>query len=430
MSGKDNNAFILLGGLESSVNPEFIHALEERNFAVLVIDRPINRKGDTNFINSAIPEALVAEIFCVEPDNYREVMQKVLAWAEVYNLAGVLNTTEEYLLCGAHIADYLSLPGPGMFASLVSSDKSIQRTYFNEYSPATYSMSLASLPADMRFPLLLKPVGRHGGSGLLIINDADELEQQVSSQSSEVFILEEYIEGRDFSIETLVQNGQVVYENITEEYSLAPPLGHLEMGYSIPAETIDEDTIAKAYAINRKIVSALKVQAGICHIEYRVDRKDDVYLIEIAARPPGDSLLNMYGLAVGEPIERQILNCLLGEAVVYPRPNRLVRQKYFVHEKGVFLSIDGLPNYAKPNVYHITRTRYRLGKLETKPAVGIDEVILNYATGDHLSPLSDASTRVGSCIYSADDADSMAELESRWVNNISIAQTGRNMHSV
>lgn len=414
-------AIILFGGFESSFSPGFFYAARERGLTVLVIDRPMNRRGCRSFINAAIPQSFVSEVLLCEPHDYRRMLEETANWARRYRLVGLFNTTEEFVVASAHMAALFGFVGPGMFAALVSVDKGLQRRLFHDFSPAVYHD--ASSAAKARFPLYVKPAGRHGGSGLKLIADAVQMTREIEALSKESFLLEEYIEGLDCSIETLVQDQRIVYVNITEEHSLPPPLGHLEMGYSMPPQHVNERAASRVYAMNRIIVSALRVQAGICHIEYRVDANDNVFLMEVAVRPPGDSLLDMYRLSVGAPMEPQILNCVLGGPVHYSKPTRPVKQKFFVHEEGLFMALNGLPSGVVANVYPLTRQRPYQRSRALDAQAGIDEVLLHYSPGDQLPGLSDASTRIGSFVYSAPDTKTLEEFEQNAVRDINVVQS-------
>jgi hypothetical protein len=125
----------------------------------------------------------------------------------------------------------------------------------------------------------------------------------------EALLLEACVHGRKFSVETVVQRGKIVFENITQKRTNETESRFfVEMAHTIPAINLTEEEeqlllAANRAIINRAIIAHLDFQDGIAHGEYRVTASQQVYMMEIAARNPGDAILQLYLLATGEALE-------------------------------------------------------------------------------------------------------------------------------
>ena len=144
------------------------------------------------------------------------------------------------------------------------------------------------------------------------------------------------------------------------------------------------------------------------HSEWRVTEAGKPYLMEIAARTPGDGLTVLYHLACGQPIETQIIRVALGEEVDYPPPRRYARQVYFDHRPGVLRDV----TVDWPGV-EVTW----LGEADLWPATqpgepgdgpALRSVLALCRRGSRLAPLSYSDDRAVTFFI---DADTEAELD-------------------
>jgi hypothetical protein len=207
----------------------------------------------------------------------------------------------------------------------------------------------------------------------------------------------------------------VFFENVTEEARLPAPLSHLEMVHSTPPTSLSAGEVAEALRLNRIILQRIGFRSGMTHNEFRRDRSGRIRFIEIAARPPGDSLPRLYALATGLPIEEQVLNCVLGEAVDYPAPARWARQTFFAHEtSGLFRGVEGLPADVVPNPYFERQSRALCDASQRGAPSRLHEVFLYYQPGEQLPLLKDASTRLGFYLVSAPDRESLLAADGAW----------------
>jgi phosphoribosylamine-glycine ligase len=71
---------------------------------------------------------------------------------------------------------------------------------------------------DVDFPAVVKPVGRHSSSGVAMVDDLDSLRQQLTTYPEhETLLVETKVIGQEYSVESLVQHGEVIFSSATRK---------------------------------------------------------------------------------------------------------------------------------------------------------------------------------------------------------------------
>lgn len=405
---KNPPAVIWCGALASARYPDFHAYIAERGLAVLAIDQPSSA-------SPLIGEVHDEERLLVDPGDTHRILAMVAHWARHYDVRGVLNTVESFVVPAAMAAELLDLPCPGLRAAVICRDKYLQRQYLAAWSPP-FAMVAPDLPAlDFdAFPAVFKPTGRHGGSGIVRVVSRAELEAHLAREPlarEEGYLLESFIEGLDISVESLVQDGAVVFESISDERETPAAYDFLEMGYTMPTVRTPAAVADAIYATNRRIIERLGIVTSMVHAEYRVTRSNQVFLIEVGARVPGDGMMEMYKRSTGQSLEAEVIKLALGERAAYPRPRRLVRKVFFEHTPGTLVDVrvDGFGNQPVYLPEGGARPRVEPMNAESGPVLG--EILIEFARGDVLQPLREARDRCGSFVLEAESVEQLPALE-------------------
>ena len=117
------------------------------------------------------------------------------------------------------------------------------------------------------FPIIVKPIDRSGSRGIFKVSSIDELDLAIMDAKKVSFtnklLIEEYIEGNEFSIEALTQNGVHKILQITEKFTSGAP-NFIEHAHLSPAR-ISKDTKIKALEIIQESLNSLNVRNGASH---------------------------------------------------------------------------------------------------------------------------------------------------------------------
>ena len=164
-------------------------------------------------------------------------------------------------------------------------------------------------------------------------------------------LLEQFIEGPEFSIEIIVWNGKVNVLTVTDKKTTGAP-HFVELGHSQPScfPAADVETLEAAAVAG---VKALGVDNCACHAEAKLmDGK--VYLMEIGARLGGDFIsTELTHLSTGIDMVAAAINVALGvEPDLSPKEEqRGVCIRYFCPKPGKLVSICNTEILKNPRVY-------------------------------------------------------------------------------
>ena len=143
--------------------------------------------------------------------------------------------------------------------------------------------------SDFNFPLIIKPSDAHSSRGVYLVNEYKELlnyEQKSRNFSSDnSIIIEEYIEGPEYSIEAITSKGKTTIIQYTEKIVTPHPYT-VEMGHIQPASFNNKQKHEIKSLVN-KAIKALGIDNSATHTELKMSKSGPV-VIEIGARLGGD----------------------------------------------------------------------------------------------------------------------------------------------
>ena len=157
------------------------------------------------------------------------------------------------------------------------------------YMTATADEQEIHLEDGFTFPLVVKPSQSSAGRGVKMVNSTQDLEIAVNGakeiSKDGYALIEEFIAGNQYSIETISREGQHIILGVTREY-FGPPPFFAETQQMFPAD-IDPAKEARIRSCVLDTLNALGIQHGACHVELRTTPEDELYIIEIASRIGG-----------------------------------------------------------------------------------------------------------------------------------------------
>lgn len=205
---------------------------------------------------------------------------------------------------------------------------------------------------------ILKPSRNSGSRGIAKVSrDMDKADFinayniALNESRDKSVLLEQFIEGPEFSIEIIVWNGKVNVLTVTDKKTTGAP-HFVELGHNQPScYSAEEVEILKAAAVSG--VKALGVNNCACHAEAKLmDGK--AYLMEIGARLGGDFIsTELTHLSTGIDMVAAAINVALG---IEPNLNSQEEPKgvcirYFCPKPGKLVSIGNTEILKDPRVY-------------------------------------------------------------------------------
>ena len=242
------------------------------------------------------------------------------------------------------------------------------------------------------FPIIVKPTDRSGSRGVTKVESRECLEKAIKRAQSESFersaIIEEYINGDEYSCECISENGKHYFLAFTKKYTTGSPnfieTGHLEPA-NIPKPIADK---LKKYIF--KALDALGVKNGASHTEFKLDQDGDFCIIEIGARMGGDCIgSDLVKISTGIDFTEKVIDVAVGKKLTLaPKPN-----KYSAIIKFIFNQND-LKNVKKLNQAH-PELVYYMSDLS-----------------DFNHTVKDSSSRIGFVIYKVQDQNKLNKIRS------------------
>lgn len=155
---------------------------------------------------------------------------------------------------------------------------------------------------EVGFPLVAKPPAGAGARNTERIEHAAALEHWLTEQpphAERPLLLEEFLSGREHSLETVSINGRAVWHSLTH-YD-PTPLEVLEQPWVqwcvvLPRE-VDDPRYDDIRTVGAQALTALGMDTGVSHCEWFRRADGSIAISEIAARPPGAQITTMISRA-------------------------------------------------------------------------------------------------------------------------------------
>ena len=217
-------------------------------------------------------------------------------------------TWEPYVILAARIRERLGLPGLTVEQVLPFRDKERMKQVLDEagirtprHESATTEAQVREAAARIGYPLIVKPIDGAGSADTFRVDSDEELEEVLPQVAHvEELSVEEFVDGEEFTYDTVCADGQVVFENIAW-YRPRPLIGRTQEWISpmtIALRDLDDEGLQAGREMGRRVLEVLGFRSGFTHMEWY--RKDDGEVVfgEIGARPPGARLVEVMNHAV------------------------------------------------------------------------------------------------------------------------------------
>lgn len=232
----------------------------------------------------------------------------------------VTAATDKPLVMMARIAEKYGFPFFSVATAQWSTDKFQMKQRFLEGGVPCAKGRLVKSAAeveDFEYPVIVKPRDNSGSRGVKLCRNKEELEQSMTEaleySKLDSVLVEEFIDGPEYSIEGLHYDGKSEVIQFTEKKTTEFPY-NVELGHIQPANINDENK-QKIREIVAKIGKALKFENCPSHTELKINERG-IFVIETSPRLGGDYITSTLTLlSTGINLEDQLLHIALGEKV-------------------------------------------------------------------------------------------------------------------
>ncbi len=243
------------------------------------------------------------------------------AVVEKYGINAIATAaTDKPLVMMARIAEKYGFPFYSVETAQWSTDK-FQMKHRFELGDVPHAqgrlISKVQEAEGLVFPVIVKPRDNSGSRGVKLCRNAEELkasiEEALGNSKLDTVLVEEFIEGPEYSIEGLHYDGKSEVIQFTEKKTTEFPY-NVELGHKQPAN-ISEENQQKIREIVSKIVKAMNFVNCPSHTELKINDRG-IFVIETSPRLGGDYITStLTPLSTGINLEDQLLHIALGESV-------------------------------------------------------------------------------------------------------------------
>lgn len=321
------------------------------------------------------------------------------AVVEKYGVNAIVTAaTDKPLVMMARVAEKYGFPFYSVETAQWSTDKYQMKQRFLEGGvPCARGRLIARVEEadDLYYPLIVKPRDNSGSRGVKLCRNKVELQEamQEALQYShlDTVLVEEYIEGQEYSIEGLHYEGKSEVIQFTEKTTTEFPY-NVELAHKQPANLTENQKNDIREQVS-KIASCMHFENCPSHTELKINERG-IFIIETSPRLGGDYITStLVPLSTGINMEDQLLNISLGEKLdtQTERVEKASGVCFFCLPEGLVKKID-------PQINDVATW------------LGVHSFQLKLKAGDEVHKITSSLNRYGEVIVSTDNRDELDKL--------------------
>lgn len=335
------------------------------------------------------------------------------------SIDNVFSLTEFQLENAARLRENLKLVGDYTQVTINTRDKYKTRLQLDKYKIPNIRYEkcrtedlLDVYRLKMPKKCVIKPLDLTGSIGVQKVNSEEDIIDFLSTykkhdmlSGQESFLLEEFIEGKEISVEGFVIEKKFHLIGITEKFTTGEPY-FIEIGHRLPMQINDKSLEMAIINYTEACIQALGITQGPIHEELRLSKSGPL-LIEIHTRYGGDNITelisNVYGLNIYELYYKTLL-----EEEIYnftANPKRICQIKFFFTNEGC--------------IEKLIVDEDLLQKTEIK------KFTIHKKVGDIIEAYPHRLASIGSVIFQADNYEAITSLEREIEDKVKITVIGR-----
>lgn len=326
---------------------------------------------------------------------------------EKYGIDAIVTAaTDKPLVMMARIAEKYGFPFYSVETAQWSTDKFQMKERF-ELGGVPHAqgrlISKVEETEGLVFPVIVKPRDNSGSRGVKLCRDKNELQisidEALENSKLDTVLVEEFIEGPEYSIESLHHDSKSEVIQFTEKKTTEFPY-NVELGHIQPANISDENK-QKIREIISKIGKALNFENCPSHTELKINERG-IFVIETSPRLGGDYITStLTPLSTGVNLEDELLRISLGETInPLPKAVQYSGVRFFAFQEGSI--VKHAPNVDFVNGWpHVVDFSFTLKE------------------GDKVNRITSSLNRYGQLILQAGNRDAIEEAFEKYEKVIS-----------
>src|SRR5580700_3742746 len=214
---------------------------------------------------------------------------------------------EPYMVLAARLREELGLPGLTVAQTVPFRDKERMKQLLDAAGLRTPWHTEAQTVADVwaaaervGYPLIVKPIDGAGSADTYRVDSAAELDSVLPMiRHVPVVSVEEFVDGEEFTYDTICAGGQVLFENICQYHPrpLVTKMHEWISPVTVALRDLDDPSLSMGRELGLNVIAALGFRDGFTHMEWYRKAGGEVVFGEIGARPPGARTVDVMNYA-------------------------------------------------------------------------------------------------------------------------------------
>ena len=302
-----------------------MNAVTKLDLKVLVIT------DKSQVFNEYFPDNVISMNF----ENWQESLENIYEWSLRYDLKAVIGVDEESIVLAAKLSESLCIEHNSLESVKVTKDKYLMRNALKKFGLKTPWFKRFSVHetrkdifTELSYPCVIKPTFLSASQGVLRVNSfeefgkgcemlthllAEEEIKKIGGDQAKWILVEEYIAGKEVSIEGIVIDGELKDLAIFDKPETLEGPTFPETIFIAPS-ILDEYLQLSLLETAKSALQALGIRKGPVHIELRINNHGN-YILECAARSIGGLCSRVLEFSGNMSLEELILRSALGRNV-------------------------------------------------------------------------------------------------------------------
>ncbi|MGP4789292.1 ATP-grasp domain-containing protein [Psychrobacter sp. 1Y11] len=264
-----------------------------------------------------------------------------------------------------YVVEHLGLPGISARAAESFSHKSLFRQVLKQAglkTPSFYLTESASIPLGLhdKKPYIVKPVDSSGSKGVRLStgtqsNIVECIKYALSFSRSHRCIIEEYLEGPQVHGDGFLQDGKLIAGYFGDQYFYTQSDSFIPISTRWP--TVHADIHQQLKRQLEQLAAHTGYLNGPINVEARLNRDNELYLIEVGARNGGNFVPLLQQRLTGFDYVDAVLKTSLGQQVMHNEACQQTQRKigayYVLHAQtdGIFAGIN-IDSSLEPYIFY------------------------------------------------------------------------------
>ena len=252
-------------------------------------------------------ESLAAYVQVTSFADEQAVLEQVRALANKVDVHLVECLWEPFMILAGRMREMLGIPGLTVAQTIPFRDKEIMKRMLDEagirtprHASATTIAGVRDAAGEIGYPLIVKPIAGAGSTNTYRVESDTELDEILPALRNVAEVsVEEFVEGEDYTFDTITINGDVQHYSIAfyRPRALTQQTTPWVSPQTIVVRDVEAPELAPGREMGFAVLEALGFQTGYTHMEWYRTASGEAVFGEIGARPPGARLVDLINYA-------------------------------------------------------------------------------------------------------------------------------------